>query len=296
MIPFSRYLFICEGKEVPSSLAGGIVRQLKELDCGVDYDFYAAADPDEALRHVSLYCDLHKGLDTCFVSCGGDALTSGVAGGLVGAGEGMTLAVYGPQQANTLARCCDEADFSSIAALISGTATPVDMIRVNNSYVINAVTFGLDDITVGKGFLNSLSTALRRSFHSLRIKADGVPLDTGSILFFILSNGRYAPGGVLCAPGARNDDGRMDLCAVRNMPPGRMMKLLPALASGGFADEPAFAADLILRRARTIDIESSKDITLMLDTRPLTGSTFSMKIIPGAVTMVIPASAADSRD
>ena len=290
MMSMLRYLFILEGGETSAVLKEKLSQGMKELDSGVEYDFYEAAGPEDALRHVSLFCDLHKDIDTCFVSCGGDALTAGVAAGLMGSGEGKYLAVYDAEGSNSLAKYYEGADFGSLASLIAGSPAGIDMIRVNNSYAVNACTFGLDDLLNGKGtgFIPSLSTILRRSFRTIRIKADGVPLDTGSILLFTLANGRYASGGLNCAPQASNDDGKMDLCIVKNLSPTRLMKLLPALASGEFADEPSFTDDIILRRIKNLEVESAKEVTLDLDGMTLTDKHFSIRMIPGAVHIIVP--------
>ena len=285
MIPVLRYVFILEDNRLRDDLSQG----MKELDSGVEYDFYEAAGAEDALRHVSLYCDLHKDIDTCFVSCGGDVLTAGVAAGLMGSGEGKCLAVYDPKGTNSLARSYEGMDFGSLAKILAGSPTAVDMIRVNNSYAVNACTFRLDDLMKGKGFIPSISAILRRSFRTINIKADGIILDTGSVLLFILANGKYASGGLHCAPLASNDDGKMDLCIVKNLPPTRLMKLLPALASDGLTDEPAFAGDTILRRVKTLEIESAKEMTLFLDGIPLTDKHFKARIIPAAIRLLIPA-------
>ena len=291
MISLPRYLFIHDAGTDPTALKEPIVRQWKEMDRGVEYDFYAASGPEDALRHVSLYCDLHPDLDTCFVACGQDALTAGVAAGLMGADEGKTLAVYDPEGTGSLARYYEGRDFGSIPLLLAGSSAGIDMIRINNSYAVNACTFGLEDLTgeKGSGLLQSVSTSLRRSFRSIRISADGAPLDAGSVLLFTLANGRYASGGLLCAPSASIDDGRMDLCIVRNMAPTRLMKVLPLLAAGALTEEPSLASDTVLRKVRTLTVESAKDITLMADGIELTGREFSVKLIPSAVRMVIPA-------
>lgn len=291
MMTLMRYLFILEGGEASAVLKEQLSQGMKELDSGVEYDFYEAAGAEDALRHVSLFCDLHKDIDTCFVSCGGDALTAGVAAGLMGSDEGKYLAVFDAGGANSLARYYEDADFGSLANLIAGSPATIDMIRVNNSYAVNACTFGLDELLSGKGagFIPSLSTILRRSFRSIRVNADGMPLDTGAILLFTLANGRYASGGLHCAPQASNDDGKMDLCIVKNLSPTRLMKILPALASGGLADEPSFADDVILRRIKKLEVESSKEVTLDLDGTALTDKHFSIRLIPGAVRFIVPA-------
>ena len=289
MIPASRYLFIHDTRAESAPMRDAFVRQWKEIDCGVEYDFYAAGSPEDALRHVSLYCDLHPGLDTCFVACGGDALTAGVASGLMGAGEGKTLAVWDPNGSESLARYYEARDFGSVARLLAGDVTGIDMIRVNNSYALHGCTFGLEDLAEGKGLFHSLSAVLRRSFSSVKMTADGVPLDAGNILILTLANGRFGSGGLFRAPQAANDDGKLDLCAVKNMSPTRLMKVLPLLEKGELGDDPAFAADIVLRRAAALTIESSKDLNLYADGHPLTGKQFSIRVVPGAVRLVVPA-------
>ncbi len=54
-----RYLFILEGGEASAVLKEKLSQGMKELDSGVEYDFYEAAGAEDALRHVSLFCDLH---------------------------------------------------------------------------------------------------------------------------------------------------------------------------------------------------------------------------------------------
>lgn len=289
MTSIPRYLFIHEAQTESLRLKDLVLRQLKEADRGVEYDFYAASSAEDALRHVSLYCDLHPDLDTCFVALGGDSVTSGVAAGLMGAGEGKTLAVFDPDGANSLARNYDGRDFGSLPLLFSGTHAAIDMIRVNDSYALNACTFGLEDLTGGANILKSASAVLRRSFRSVRMTADGKFLDTGAVLLFSVANGKFASGGMPYSPFSAIDDGKMDLCIVRNMPPTRLMRLLPLLSEGGMTDDPSLSGDIILRKVRTLIIESAKEITLSVDGRPLTGREFHVKVIPSAIRMVIPA-------
>ena len=290
MISVVRYVFIHSAEVDALSLREQVSGQMKKIDRGVEYDFYAAKDAEDALRHVSLYCDLHSELHTCFVSCGDDGLTSSVAAGLMGAGEGKTLAVFDPSGSNSLSKNYEGRDFGSIAKLLAGSDTGLDMIRVNNSYAVNACTFGLEDLEEGGNarLLHSMSTVLRRSFRSVRITADSTPLDTGAVLLFTVSNGKYSSDGRLCSPQAVNDDGMMDICVIRNMSPTRLTKLLPLLAQGRLAEDTSFSGDLILRKARSLKIESPKDITISVDGARLTDKEFNVRIIPSAVRMVVP--------
>ncbi len=291
MISAVRYVFIHSGVGDAPALRDQVVRELKQIDRGVEYDFYEARGPEDALRHVSLYCDLHADLRTCFVSCGDDALTSAVAAGLMGAGEGKTIAVFDPSCRTSLAKCFEGRDFGCIPKLLEGSAAGLDMIRINSSYAVNACTFGLDDLADGDApnLLQSVSAVLRMSFRSIRMTLDGKPLDTGAVLIIAVSNGSYSSGGMHLAPQAVNDDGKLDLCVVRNMPPTRLMKMIPPLIQGRLADEPSLAGDIILRKAKSLLIESAKDITLSADGLRLTGKEFNIRVIPSAVRLVVPA-------
>ena len=291
MISVVRYVFIHSAKVDALSLREQVAGQLKKIDRGVEYDFYAAKDVEDALRHVSLYCDLHPELHTCFVACGDDGLTGAVAAGLMGAGEGKSLAVFDPSGRNSLSRYYEGRDFGSISKLLAGAATSLDMIRVNDSYALNACTFGLEDLEEGGNarLLHSISTVLRSSFRSISISADGTPVDTGAVLLFTVSNGKYSSGGRLCTPYAVNDDGMMDICIIRNMPPTRLMKILPLLSQGSLAEDTTFSGDLIFRKARSLKIESPKDLTLSADGTRLTGKEFNIRVIHNAIRMVVPA-------
>ena len=118
--------------------------------------------------------------------------------------------------------------------------------------------------------------------------ADGVALDTGAISVFAAANGRYAPGRTFCSPLSAIDDGKLDLCILRNLSPARLQKAIQMLASGSYADDPAFAGDFILRRDGSIEIESSKEMTLYADTMPVTDKHFIIKNIPKSVGLVVP--------
>jgi diacylglycerol kinase family enzyme len=80
----------------------------------------------------------------------------------------------------------------------------------------------------------------------------------------------------------------MDLCIVKTLPPTRMMKLIPALASGGLTDDTAFTDDIILRRVKNLEVESVKEITLDLDGMSLTDKHFTIRLIPDAVRLIVP--------
>ena len=50
MMSMLRYLFILEDSETSANLKAKLSREMHEMDSGVEYDFYEAAGPEDALR------------------------------------------------------------------------------------------------------------------------------------------------------------------------------------------------------------------------------------------------------
>ena len=48
MIAASRYLFIHDARADSATLRESLIRQWKDIDRGVEYDFYAAGSPEDA--------------------------------------------------------------------------------------------------------------------------------------------------------------------------------------------------------------------------------------------------------
>lgn len=79
--------------------------------------------------------------------------------------------------------------------------------------------------------LAALWQTLKLRSHSLRMEVDGRLIEQDN-LFVELSNSRYTGTSFLMAPGARLDDGMLDLTLLHALPRHRLLRLFPTIYSG----------------------------------------------------------------
>lgn len=88
--------------------------------------------------------------------------------------------------------------------------------------------------------LIALRAIARHHGTPMHADVDGVERDLGSSHLLFVANGRFAAGGMLVAPWARPDDGRMDLVAVAAVRRIELaLRLLPAARRGAHVGHPA---------------------------------------------------------
>ncbi len=87
--------------------------------------------------------------------------------------------------------------------------------------------------------------AMKMKSYPLSIELDGELIEQDA-LFVEISNTRYTGTHFLMAPGARLDDGLLDLTLVRRLPRGRLLRLFPTIYHGGHV---AFE-EVLTRQAR----------------------------------------------
>jgi diacylglycerol kinase (ATP) len=108
--------------------------------------------------------------------------------------------------------------------------------------------------------LAALWCAMKMKSYPLSIELDG-ELIKQEALFVEISNTRYTGTHFLMAPGARLDDGLLDLTLVRSLPRGRLLRLFPTIYHGGHV---AFE-EVLTRQACTIRINAPAGLVLAPD-------------------------------
>lgn len=115
------------------------------------------------------------------------------------------------------------------------------------------------------GPLSYLSTAAEVAMDlrpiSLRLTVDGRELGAGRYLNLVAANGRYAGGGMPIAPGARPDDGRLDLVTITGADLTDLVRMLPTLLRQEDPDHPAWTH----RRVRTVALASAEPAAELSD-------------------------------
>lgn len=192
-----------------------------------------------------------------------------------------------------------------LAMLARGTVRRIDAGRVRYAredgspgerHFINIAAFGLaGDVArhikeMGKPLggtvsyaVSSLLSIMGARAKELRLKADGRDL-SGRYHLGVLANTSSMGGGMLVAPGARDDDGSMDLVLVADMSRLALARKFPLLYKGTHLGSPGVSA-VSLRR-----LEADCDETVYLNIDGEAGGRLPavFEVLPRAVNILTP--------
>lgn len=305
-----KYIFIINGRADKQPQYQELLDQLKAVEH--PYEIYTTLGEGDATRYVRLYCDLHPEEKVCFVACGGNGIINGVASGLVGYAE--TVTPPAKQAAKTMAMLYiggatedfiinfPGRDFRSVKDMLAGTVTPIDVIKVNDSYCLNVCNIGFNSrvashanelIARGKSahqaFTRGVTNAILTSrYNRIRVTVDGKRIAWGSMVLCTVANGRRVGGEFNCAPNAKVDDGLIEVCYFRAMSLLRLLMLIPLYRRGEHIGSKWGRGKVLYRQACEVTVTSKDLIDIYIDGEQLPGSHFEMKIMPGALPLRLP--------
>jgi diacylglycerol kinase (ATP) len=271
-----------------------------------DTEVVHPADRAEARR---LACEAVCAGARTIVIVGGDGSVNAALPAVAGTGTALALVPAG--SANDLARCHaiprSHADAWALAA--SGSTRKVDLLLVNGHPVATAGGFGFPcDVACRADELRRrhpaasrfpglrgsgvyLAAALSSTFHhvpernTVTVSAEGFSY-AGGFLWFLACNQGFLGRHFRVAPGARSDDGFMDLCIA--LEPGSrpaVLNLVWEVIRGSHRGSPLSR----LGRARHASLRLSGPVTFFGDGEPLfVADTFDLDVAPGALTLVTP--------
>lgn len=293
-----QYIFIINGRDDKSSIRPEIEKQLAGMD--FHYEIYMTAGIGDATRYVNLICDLYPKIEHCFIACGGSGTASEVAAGIVNR-ENKYMAVMRFGITNDFVKCFPGRDFNSIRALLKGTMTKIDALKVNESYAINVINIGMDamvayfgEIYHAAGYKDGFKRALARAvlghrINRVRVEADGRVLSRKYIMQATLGNGKICGGEYLCAPRAILDDGLMEVCVFKTMPLLTLLRILPKYRNGQHLDDAFSMRHLRYMRAKHVELSSDGLIYLSLDGETIISNHFNIDVLDKAVNLILPA-------
>jgi YegS/Rv2252/BmrU family lipid kinase len=241
------------------------------------------------------------------VVAGGDGTTSEVAHGILGADLGGYCSIgllplgTGGDFVRSLGprRTVEE----SVRALVSGGLRSVDAGRVTflapgaaerPQYFVNSASAGISGLTVelvnrapkhlgGRAsfFLGTLRALARYDFPPVRVVVDGETLHEGPLTLATACNGAFFGGGMQVAPGARIDDGMLDVVLIPAYSRARLVTHLPGIYAGRHLEEEGVHH----ARGRRIELAPMKDdeIWMELDGEPLGTLPVRIDVVPNAL-------------
>jgi diacylglycerol kinase (ATP) len=248
------------------------------------------------------------------LALGGDGTWGNVVRGIMASGRSPRLALLAAGTGNDLAFATGVPahDLEAALAIALGAGErAIDVGEVVGVYFVNCAGFGFDaevlratqEVVWLRGHAVYLLTAARKLFgypgfgtaisyagapgEASDARATLPPAATGPAhhLAVVVSNGPRFGGGFLIAPGARVDDGALDLVRVADGPPWRRLAVFAGATRGTHIGAPE-----VSRRA-------VREVTLTFDAPPLfdadgelhqaAGPTVTVRCHPGALRLAV---------
>jgi diacylglycerol kinase (ATP) len=241
---------------------------------------------------------------THVVACGGDGTIHEVVNGMMAARNGAAPATLGIVP---LGRCNDLAhtlrmpitDLSAIVELLLGDSTRViDLGRVNDVYYTTVATLGFDSViaqyvadnkhpkifTGTTAYLyGTLANVFRYKAMEIKVQAEGVAFEGGVFLAATGNTATYG-GKMKIVPPAHLDDGHLDLCLVRDVPPLTVLSMLPKVFYGGHVTHPRVSLHTLTR----MEVTSPQPIAIWADGEACTRTPAVFQVAPKAMRVLAP--------
>lgn len=292
---------------------------------GADAEVYCTLGPRDATRFVADRCAAGCDDTLRFYACGGDGTLNEVVSGVM---EGERLSAEPtPQQKVKGERCADAGpccvevacypcgsgddfvrywqgmDFTDIGSLMRGTTVPVDVVRMGDHYCVNTLNYGFEaavchamasvrrvPVVGGRlAYTTGIMASLATGRHNrCRVTVDGELWLDGEVLLLSVANGQYAGGGYHCAPRAKNDDGLLEVMAVKPMSVARFASLIKYYKNGELLDREELRQLVSYRRGRHVVIDTLRDSYVATDGEIVPGNHFDVECLGRAINFVIP--------
>jgi YegS/Rv2252/BmrU family lipid kinase len=267
-------------------------------------DVFAAHGVEAEIRPTTRAGDAHqfardaidRGCDLVAV-WGGDGTVNEAASALVG--TSVPLGIIPAGSGNGLA-----ADLSvpftprdALAVAAGGRSMAIDAGDVNGSWFFNIAGIGIDALIAARfaqrglrkrgplGYLQLGTTELLR-YRAQRytIVLDGREVEHDAMLVAV-ANGRQYGNNVCIAPGARLDDGLLEVVVVDQLSLLAIVRRLPSLFRGTLCAGPGIA----MHAARELTIRAAGTIPFHVDGEPRAAvDQLVIRVHPRALTVVVP--------
>ena len=266
----------------------------KLRQCGVELEVVTSEHP----KHVY---ELTRQLDPArydgAVAVGGDGTLFELINGLVRAhGEiPFPLAQVPVGTGNSLARdLYPDGLHSAVQAICDGRKRPLDVIHYRGAssegYFTNVMGVGFVSDINARSFrfqwmgktAYALATVIeiaRPSFAHTRIWVDGKQVLDEPTLFVEICDSQYTGGNMLIAPGARIDDGQLDLIVCLPMSRTRLLSSFPKIFSGTHVDLP----EVKVYRGKKVRIETDPPKRLSPDGEVFDTTPLDLQCLPGFI-------------
>jgi YegS/Rv2252/BmrU family lipid kinase len=279
----------------PASGGGKALQVLPEVErCFDDLRMVMRVERTRSLEHgVDLALDAVEAGEIPVV-LSGDGLIGAVGGAM--AGSGTPLGIVPGGRGNDLARGLGIPGDPRLAveSIAAGNQVHIDVGEANGERFLGIASVGFDSEANRIANASRLSGRMVYAWAALRALAGWKPqrfslIEAGVQTRFtgytvaVANNGFYG-AGMHIAPDADPRDGELDVVTVGDVSRLRFLLNLPRVFKGTHVN----GEDVRSWRTTAIEIRASRAMTVYADGDPLTELPAKVRILPGALTLIVP--------
>lgn len=269
-----------------------LARRLREAGARLDTQY------SRSLEHAQQVARQAAGQGQVVLAVGGDGMAGCVGGALSGTDAVLGLVPAG--RGNDFARALGlPSDPDALAQLLlNGSPRPVDTIRVDSSVhagtsVLGSVYAGVDAVAnrhantsrLLRGAASYYAGGLRAVVGwrpaAYRITIDGTEHERRGYTVVAANSGFYGFGRNI-APGARLDDGLLDVVVIRHAPKRLFFAMMNELKTGAHLARP----EVEVFRGREVRIETDRDVPYGADGEVDAALPVTVRVQPGALQVI----------
>lgn len=276
----------------------GVVKNLL-AHSPVSWDWRFTQGPGDAERLAREAADCGAGV---VAAMGGDGTIYEVANGLLGTGTTLGLLPYGTGNdlartlglfGNTPLACRTLTEGQTLAldvGVMEGTGTNGPrrfLVIAGTGYVADVaatINRGVRFLSGAAAYVWGAITTLRQftPFH-LCLEVDGQKTEMEA-MFLAVANTPLTGGGMILAPGARVDDGVLEICLVGKVPKWTLLYELTRVFRGEHVKNPA----VTMLRGTRITVQTDPPQLLWVDGDTLGTTPATFTVLPGALSVRVP--------
>lgn len=284
-------------KNITKKLTEEVAKLLNEND----YEIYVTKAPLDARNFVKEYCSKNQNEKIRFYSCGGDGTLNEVVNGAYGF-PNVSVACYPSGSGNDFIKYFGtKEDFSNLEKLINGKEVEIDLLKLNDRFVVNIFNLGFDanvagrmikykhiPLVSGKGayILGVIVSFFHKLTTEMQVIVDDSIIYDGNGVLTAVANAICYGGGFYCTPKAKVDDGLLDVVVVKKVTRPMFVKFIKFYKRGTHLEEPRLKDFILYKQGKLVRIKTAKPVNYAVDGEMCKTSDITITIEPKAIKFV----------
>lgn len=278
-------------------------QQINEVcgELGVEYEIYhttAIGDAERFVRETASAGGVNR-----FYACGGDGTICEVVNGAADF-AGAEVGVIPVGTGNDFVRNFTPLDkFFDIAAQLRGSTQRLDLIKYNDRYIANMLNTGFDCevvravVSIKKNPLipgklaylaGVVKNFIKKPGVNMTVSIDGGEPCKKELLLTCVANGEFCGGGFHSAPLSALNNGKMDVCFIKNVTRRKFVSLLPSYKNGTYLERKDIKDIAEYITCSRLDIEFPALQYVSIDGELEQYERLSLTALPGALRFCVP--------